>query len=83
MSLNTLDINLNKSFFNFFLKNLSFEKVSDTYIQMVRFVDCWFNRLLNILEGYGGLTTLVHISNKIQKETENLSLRYDELGVGT
>ena len=50
---------------------------------MVRFIDCWFNRLLNILEGYGGLTTLVHISNKIQKETENLSLRYDELGVGS
>ena len=50
---------------------------------MVWFIDCWFNRLLNILEGYGGLTTLIHISNKIQKETENLSLRYDELGVGT
>ena len=50
---------------------------------MVEFIDCWFNRLLNILEGYRNLTTLFYISNKIQKETENLSLRYDKLGVGT
>jgi len=35
----------------------------------------------NLREGYGGLTTLVHISIKSNGNQNNQSLRYDELGV--
>ena len=66
------------NFFFTFSQNLSI------YSQKVRLINCWFDELLEPKSrGCNEVDTLrVMSSNEIQKESEDLSLRYDELGGG-
>ena len=71
----------NNYFFNFFPFFLSFYHSGLYLYSDGRTIDCWFNRLITIIRNVEDWQLLIHVSNKSKGNRNNLSLKYDKLGV--